>query len=169
MIDFNVARRPTQLNLVCCCVYSLRSIEKCWNPGPLGNSNIWSNPISNTNFLMEVSMKCIPLFYKTSCKWNEGSSNRSSMVRTLFGLEKKTSTMWCRSFFFPISISIFLLCIPNNEQLKTRAYLALCIETLRMIESVLELWHFQRSVHYERQHVVRVVELHKICQFYLDI
>ena len=92
------------------------------------------------------------------------------MVRTLFGLEKKPVPCDADLFFFPISISIFLLCIQNNEQLKTRAYLALCIETLRMIESVLELWHFQRSVHYERGNMLfRVVDLHKICQFYLDI
>ena len=88
MSDFNVAR-PTQLNVVYYNVYLVRSSKKCWNPGPLGNSNIWSNPISNTNFDVELSMKCIPLFYKTSCKWNEGSSNSGSMVRTLFGLEKK--------------------------------------------------------------------------------
>ena len=85
-------------------------------------------------------------------------------------LRKNQYHVMQRSFFFPISISIFLLCIQNNEQLKTRAYLALCIETLRMIESVLELWHFQRSVHYERGNMLfRVVDLHKICQFYLDI
>ena len=49
MSDFNVAR-PTQLNVVYYNVYLVRYSKKCWNPGPLGNSNIWSNPISNTNF-----------------------------------------------------------------------------------------------------------------------
>ena len=115
-----------------------------WDPGPLGNSNIWSYLINSEQYEASFSIS----HYSKKHPISEMMVLYYELCLAL----RKTCTMWCRSFFFPISISIFVTCTPNNKQLENEGISPLTTHSPKVRRNVtydwigvFELWHFQLS------------------------